>query len=210
MQNIFGTFIFKLICWKKKMWLSTDDEAKTIPQRDLMLFLPSKNDKSTKHFVFLNFFSLDHFVSCNTKCVVKCKSKLFWPNNIFWNWLFFILTQPTKQMGEFYFIGIRFFVKLFHDGNFQPSNSLHFKLVKHGKHTKIVWKVIIKLFISSAQCCWCCYCCCVALPQIYSLIMYGGVGGGGNAWMKIMGIGGDQAQKRQAQKGKKDVDKVGG
>jgi hypothetical protein len=39
-----------------------------------------------------------------------------------------------------------------------------------------------------------------------SSTMYGGGGGGGNAWMKIMGIGGDQVQKRQAQKGKKDVD----
>ena len=27
--------------------------------------------------------------------------------------------------------------------------------------------------------------------------MYGGMGGGGNAWMKIMGIGGENAQKRQ-------------
>ena len=36
--------------------------------------------------------------------------------------------------------------------------------------------------------------------------MYGGGGGGGNAWMKIMGIGGDQAMIRQAEKGKKDAD----
>ena len=31
--------------------------------------------------------------------------------------------------------------------------------------------------------------------------MYGGMGGGGNAWMKIMGIG-DGAQKRGKSKGK--------
>ena len=37
--------------------------------------------------------------------------------------------------------------------------------------------------------------------------MYGGMGGGGNAWMKIMGIGGENAQKRQKGKGKgKDGD----
>ena len=38
--------------------------------------------------------------------------------------------------------------------------------------------------------------------------MYGGMGGGGNAWMKIMGIGGDNAKNRQKQKGKKDGDKT--
>lgn len=34
--------------------------------------------------------------------------------------------------------------------------------------------------------------------------MYGGMGGGGNAWMKIMGIG-DGNKKRQKGKGEKDT-----
>lgn len=50
------------------------------------------------------------------------------------------------------------------------------------------------------------------VDSLLSLIdMYGGMGGGGNAWMKIMGISGDQVGKRQAakEKGKqgKDSDK---
>ncbi len=61
---------------------------------------------------------------------------------------------------------------------------------------------MIRLFVSLL--------CVLVAVHIDSFTMYGGVGGGGNAWMKIMGIGGDQVQKRQAQKGKKDVDKVGG
>ena len=40
--------------------------------------------------------------------------------------------------------------------------------------------------------------------------MYGGMGGGGNAWMKIMGINSSEIGKRQAAKEKgKGVDKDG-
>ena len=34
--------------------------------------------------------------------------------------------------------------------------------------------------------------------------MYGGMGGGGNAWMKIMGIGDGDAKNRNKKKGKGD------
>ena len=37
--------------------------------------------------------------------------------------------------------------------------------------------------------------------------MYGGMGGGGNAWMKIMGIGdGQRGKKGKGKKGKTDKD----
>jgi hypothetical protein len=39
--------------------------------------------------------------------------------------------------------------------------------------------------------------------------MYGGMGGGGNAWMKIMGINSSEIGKRQAKKEKGKLDKDG-
>ena len=39
--------------------------------------------------------------------------------------------------------------------------------------------------------------------------MYGGMGGGGNAWMKIMGIG-DQKRGKQKKEGKNTDDKLVG
>ena len=38
--------------------------------------------------------------------------------------------------------------------------------------------------------------------------MYGGMGGGGNAWMKIMGINSSEVGKRNAKKDGKDKDGI--